>query len=242
MAIFFVQTWLVYSDSTGRATEPLSPTAQRGREVWHENNCQVCHQIFGFGGFLGPDLTNAAKRLTQAQVDLLLKEGSGQMPSFDIGVEDRRALLQFLTEVDRTGLSQPRARVSRPADELLDETVAAALEREDPLTAPEEAGLGVLRREKCLSCHLPNFDSRVRAPDLVTALSRVGEERILKVLQEGVPGKVMPQFALAPEERAGVIAFLRWLEARQDRFYRAFEVTRPDAGGSLFSLPWFEYE
>ena len=55
---FVAQTWLVYADPAGKRT-PLSPLAARGRALWHRRNCQSCHQIYGFGGFLGPDLTNA---------------------------------------------------------------------------------------------------------------------------------------------------------------------------------------
>ena len=75
--VFFVQTWFVYSDEAGRATPALSAEAARGRELWHEHNCQSCHQIHGFGGFLGPDLTNATLRLTDARLEAVLTGGAG---------------------------------------------------------------------------------------------------------------------------------------------------------------------
>ncbi|MCH7870146.1 MAG: c-type cytochrome, partial [Planctomycetes bacterium] len=36
--------------------------AKSGLAIWRENNCQACHQIYGYGGFLGPDLTNLMDR------------------------------------------------------------------------------------------------------------------------------------------------------------------------------------
>ena len=51
--IFFVQTWFVYTDPAGRRTPALSREATLGQKVWHDHNCQSCHQLYGFGGFLG---------------------------------------------------------------------------------------------------------------------------------------------------------------------------------------------
>ena len=81
VAIFAVQTWLVYSDPAGKDAT-LSPLASAGQTVWRENNCQSCHQLFGFGGFLGPDLTNAIGALSTERLDSVLTIGSGQMPAF----------------------------------------------------------------------------------------------------------------------------------------------------------------
>ena len=61
LALCFVsQTYLVYADPT--ETRVLEGEELAGRRVWLANNCQACHQLYGFGGFLGPDLTNAASR------------------------------------------------------------------------------------------------------------------------------------------------------------------------------------
>ena len=241
VAVFLVQTWLVYSDTIGRRTPPLSAQAAEGQRLWRRHNCQSCHQIYGFGGFLGPDLTNAAATLTEARVDLILTAGSGLMPAFGLPAENRAALLRFLTELDRTGVSQPRLQPRRPTAELLDHLVATVTGRGEPLTDLEAAGLEILRREKCIACHLPNFDTPVRAPDLTTVLDRRGEEQVLAVLAAGVPGKVMPKFAFSPRQQSGVIASLLWLGDHGEQAARVFEVTRP-GGWSLSSIPWFEYE
>ena len=81
VGIFLVQTWMVYTDPVGREAAPLTAEASRGQEVWHRYNCQSCHQLYGFGGFLGPDLTNAARHLTDERLDSVLTDGSEIMPA-----------------------------------------------------------------------------------------------------------------------------------------------------------------
>ncbi len=241
LAAFFVQTWLVYADQTGHATPPLSALASRGQELWHDHNCQSCHQVFGFGGFLGPDLTNATHSLTDARLDLILTEGSGLMPAFHLGQNDRAALAQFLVEVDRTGVGQPRMQPAVPTAELLDHLVKTVAERGGTLTDVEATGLSVMRKEKCVACHLPNLSSPLRAPDLTLALEKNGRDKVLRVLAEGVPGTSMPRFGFSAAHRDGVVAMLGWLGKHKEQAARVFEVTKPD-GASIWSIPWFEYE
>jgi len=238
---FVVQTWLVYADSSGRQTPPLSELAERGQRVWLDHNCQSCHQIYGFGGFLGPDLTNAIRSLTDARLDLILTEGAGLMPAFALGADDRSALKQFLVELDRTGVGQVRYREPPKTSELLDHLVELVTERGAPLTDAQAAGLVVVRREKCIACHLPNHGSPTRAPDLSTAVGRLGAEKLAAVLVEGVPGTVMPRFDMPSADRAAVIEFLAWMESHPDKVASAFASTQAE-GGSPWALPWFEYE
>jgi nitric oxide reductase subunit C len=241
VAAFLVQTGLVYFDSTGRRTPPLSDLAARGQEIWHNKNCQSCHQIYGFGGFLGPDLTNSAESLTNARLEQILTLGSGLMPAFHLDTDDRTALHQFLVELDKTGVGQPRARPKLPIAELLDGVIAAHEKRVRPLSAPESLGRGVVRRERCFGCHLPNYSSLHGAPDLTTAIERRGSAGIRAVLAAGVPGKAMPKYAFSAEDEAGVLAFLQWLQANHESVAAAFESTRP-GDASFGSIPWFEYE
>ena len=239
IVVFFVQTWVVYSDPAGRATPPLSDLAVRGQALWLGKNCQSCHQIYGFGGFLGPDLTNVARTLTDARLDVILTRGAGQMPAFHFDKDDRDAMRQFLIELDTTGVGVPTVGPDLPAEELLDLLVEKV--GKQTLSAAENIGLAIVRKQKCISCHLPNHGNPVRAPDLTVALDRLGKDKVLAVLAAGVPGKLMPRFELDAKQQAGIVAVLTWLSKHRDRAERVFEVTRP-GGGSLLSLPWFEYE
>ena len=80
VACFVIQSCLVYFDPS--PAPGLTNAARQGRRIWHTHNCQSCHQLYGFGGFLGPDLTNATERLTPARLEHLLTVGSREMPAW----------------------------------------------------------------------------------------------------------------------------------------------------------------
>ncbi|MCP4808866.1 MAG: cytochrome c [Proteobacteria bacterium] len=105
-ACFIGQTALVYSDDPGPTQ--LDATATRGAEVWHEQNCQACHQLYGYGGFLGPDLTNFATRGDEARLGAWLAAGPGAMPAFELPPDDQAALWAWLQAIDSTGVGQAR--------------------------------------------------------------------------------------------------------------------------------------
>jgi nitric oxide reductase subunit C len=235
--IFFLQTWLVYSDPTGRATPPLSPEAALGQRVWHDHNCQSCHQIYGFGGFLGPDLTNAHERLSEARLNSILTVGAGQMPAFELDVEERQGIAAFLAEVHRTGRGQlPPQRSFDPAAAL-----ARAVANDADLDPDAARGQMVMLEQKCLSCHLPNPVSEKKATDLTTLIAKLGPAGVEGMLAAGIPAKGMPSFALDPADRRALIAFLKWLGANQQAVQRTFEEAAPKKGAAT-GLPWFEYE
>ena len=81
-----------------------------GRLVWQKNNCHTCHQLYGLGGYLGPDLTNVYSRTAnnEAYIKSIIKSGVKQMPAFEISDDEMKALLHFLKNVDATGTSNPQ--------------------------------------------------------------------------------------------------------------------------------------
>ena len=107
LATLFFQAGLLYFDQTGYKTRALSFKGQEGQKIWLENNCQSCHQIYGFGGFLGPDLTNAMAYLTDQRLHDVLTNGSQQMPSYQMQTKEIDSLKAFFSELNKTGVSQP---------------------------------------------------------------------------------------------------------------------------------------
>ena len=81
-----------------------------GRLVWQKHNCHTCHQLYGLGGYLGPDLTNVYSRSVNNEhyIRGIVKSGVKQMPAFEISEEEMNALLQFLKNVDQSGTSNPQ--------------------------------------------------------------------------------------------------------------------------------------
>ena len=123
VAGFIAQTCLVYSDTFETVT--LDAEGVRGRRIWHRNNCQTCHQLHGFGGFIGPDLTNVAARVQRSQMDAQLTVGSGQMPAFHMSQDEIDAVWAYLVAMNETGIGQarnPRHAGASPPEE----TIAAA--------------------------------------------------------------------------------------------------------------------
>ena len=94
----------VYLDEgvTGEALQ-LSEQASLGKKIWHAENCMVCHQFFGMGGYLGPDLTNVARRIGPETIAWVVRHGRGSMPAFELEDEEVAAVTAFLVEMDGTG-------------------------------------------------------------------------------------------------------------------------------------------
>lgn len=84
--------------------------ANDGKIIWQNYNCQNCHQLYGLGGYLGPDLTNVYSNPAKGEkvIRALIKSGVKQMPKFNINEEGISSLIEFLKSVDATGKSDPR--------------------------------------------------------------------------------------------------------------------------------------
>ena len=104
---FLGQSWLVYADDPGPVR--LEGAALDGARLWHEHDCQACHAIYGYGGFMGPDLTNFATRSDSAKLSAWLIAGPGAMPAFELEQQEREALWAWLQAVNATGVGQARA-------------------------------------------------------------------------------------------------------------------------------------
>lgn len=242
IAAFAFQTWLVYTDSAGREM-PLSQDAQRGRAVWHERNCQSCHQIYGFGGFLGPDLTNAIEQLSAERLESVLTLGAGQMPAFHLSPEERDALVQFLQEVGATGVGQLKlGEVVTPEALLAQVTEGLAAAEGSELSPAAARGRGIMIGQGCITCHLPNPESLHRAADLTTLARSSDRGSVLTILRDGMPGTAMPRLGLSPEEGEAVFEFLEWMSAHDAEIQAAFEGLSGGRELDFARIPWFEYE
>jgi nitric oxide reductase subunit C len=235
--IFFLQTWFVYTDPAGRRTPPLSREAARGRGIWHDRNCQSCHQLYGFGGFLGPDLTNAHERLSKARLDSVLTDGAGQMPAFHLDERARSDVAAFLAEIHETGRGQLKPQKSFDAAAVL----SAVFESATDLSPALARGRLVMAEQKCIGCHLPNPRSEKNGTDLTTVIKKLGPRGVQGMLEAGIPAKGMPKFTLASDDMSALIVCLEWLGANQATVHGAFANAAPAELEST-GLPWFEYE
>jgi len=79
-----------------------------GKMVWQQYNCNACHQVYGLGGYLGPDLTNVYSKRGPAFIQAFLKTGTGAMPQFHLSEEETNSLLSYLKDIDASGKSDPK--------------------------------------------------------------------------------------------------------------------------------------
>lgn len=78
-----------------------------GQEIWQEKNCQSCHQLYGLGGYMGPDLTNIASDSGKGAEYMytFMKYGTGRMPNYHLTDDEINDLITFLSWVNKSGVS-----------------------------------------------------------------------------------------------------------------------------------------
>ncbi|MBI4616909.1 MAG: c-type cytochrome [Planctomycetes bacterium] len=236
---------VAYTDVPRDASEPgLSKIERRGLDIWRRENCQACHQIHGFGGFLGPDLTN---RVTDSTSDeefaAILEYGNGRMPALGLQPPERRAVLAFLRYLARTGRAIPEplgARRSVPPIEHHRLIAAEWCEAEGRELEPAvRRGCEVWTREQCGKCHVP-FDRGTKlAPDLSGATTLRSAPYLAELLAQG--RRNMPSCELAPDEIADLAAFLDWFCAHRGELVETNDRMLARDEFSWRDIPWFEY-
>jgi len=102
--VFVTYNIIIYTSDKAYGVVHLSKKAQQGENLWLQNNCNSCHQLYGLGGYLGPDLTNEYSRVSnQDYLKAMFNSGVKTMPQFYFNSKEKEALIQFLKEVDQTG-------------------------------------------------------------------------------------------------------------------------------------------
>ncbi|MBL4698516.1 MAG: cytochrome c [Phycisphaerales bacterium] len=236
---FVAQTFLVYADTSEHA--PLDEQAIAGRRVWLANNCQACHQMYGFGGFLGPDLTNAASRIGQDQLSARLVLGEGQMPRYDMDVDEVDALWSFLEAMDKTGIGQARnpqiANASGGGSTAQVDSLAKLIEESGDLAVA--GGFEVFQSNTCTTCHVLYGKSFIGASDLSLTSGLFENDVILHVLEHGRE-PIMPPTGLSADDRQLVLSFLVFMNEQREKTL-ARVVDKP-ARSFWKSIPWWEFE
>ena len=90
------------------APQSALATAQvkHGQRIYQQNNCMACHQFYGLGGYMGPDLTNVVSSKGAAYARAFLISGTERMPNFGFNDVEMDDLVAFLEFVDTMGTYQ----------------------------------------------------------------------------------------------------------------------------------------
>ena len=86
-------------------TQPLaqftsykSPQVERGLVLFYKKGCQYCHEINGHGGIRGPNLSKIGRTWSEAQLEVQIVNGGGNMPAYggQLDKAELNALVRFL--------------------------------------------------------------------------------------------------------------------------------------------------
>ncbi|MCF8257609.1 MAG: cytochrome c [Flavobacteriales bacterium] len=96
---------MVYDQGTAHSTgeEAYTAAADRGKMVYHQYNCVSCHQIYGLGGYMGPDLTNVTTSKGRAYAEAFITGGTAKMPRLGLDRQETDDLLDYLEYVGKAG-------------------------------------------------------------------------------------------------------------------------------------------
>ncbi len=105
---FFFYSAYIYTAGTEAAHVPeMSEEARRGQQVYQDYNCMACHQFYGLGGYMGPDLTNVISNRGAAYAGAFIAAGTATMPNLGLSPEETSDVVAFLGFVDTTGTYPP---------------------------------------------------------------------------------------------------------------------------------------
>ncbi|MBK5284127.1 MAG: cytochrome c [Bacteroidia bacterium] len=83
----------------------LMEEARQGKILWQLKNCSACHQLYGLGGYMGPDLTNVISANGKGELfaEALIRNGTNVMPNYHLSNNEVNSLVAFLKYVDASG-------------------------------------------------------------------------------------------------------------------------------------------
>ena len=104
---FVIYSFIIYTKGTESdvvLSENELSLVKQGKQIYQQYNCMSCHQIYGLGGYLGPELTTAwsDKHRGEEFIKAFLKSGGRRMPDFKFEPHQIDALTSYLKYVDST--------------------------------------------------------------------------------------------------------------------------------------------
>jgi nitric oxide reductase subunit C len=104
---YIAYTVIVYTEGTVK-DEKYSLAEQqqirKGKELFQKYNCSSCHQLYGLGGYLGPELTTAwsDKHRGKEYMKVFLMAGGQRMPKYNFNEDEINSIISYLRYVDST--------------------------------------------------------------------------------------------------------------------------------------------
>lgn len=107
---YLVYSSIVYTKGTEASTVAVNSGAAsilNGKKLFQKYNCISCHQLYGLGGYLGPELTNACSDPARGELYMraFLQAGGTRMPNFHFSAEEVDDIISYLKYVDATAVN-----------------------------------------------------------------------------------------------------------------------------------------
>ena len=107
VAFFFYSGYVYTKDTEATHLPPMSQVERQGAAVYQQYNGVACHQFYGLGGYMGPDLTNVISNRGEAYSRAFITAGTATMPNLGLANEEIDAVVAYLSFVDKTGTYPP---------------------------------------------------------------------------------------------------------------------------------------
>lgn len=107
LGVFLIYSVYLYSHLPVQEVT-VTASQEKGKMLWQKYNCNACHQVYGLGGFLGPDLTNEYSLRGPEFINAFLLYGNNVMPNFHLTPDEIQALTDYMQGMDASGKADPR--------------------------------------------------------------------------------------------------------------------------------------
>jgi len=107
VGLFIVQSVFTWTTATA-VNDPdaeYDASAHRGAELYRDFNCTACHQFYGSGGYMGPDLTNVTIEADKgaAYARGIILSGTQRMPALGLTPQQADDLVAYLKAASASG-------------------------------------------------------------------------------------------------------------------------------------------
>lgn len=191
---------LLFAAQASAGAFTVSGDPERGKEIFKNRGCAICHSIDRVGGMVGPDLTQVTVRRTDERLVNWLKDPPSLLKDTDMPKVPWKAekeifdLIAYFKTFRKEVRSDFLGKVSK-----------------------REAGKRLIKEYDCRSCHriIDPVSGRERYPELTHVGSKRTKKWInnwLKDPQAVKPDTFMPTYPLSDEERSAIVEYLTTLK------------------------------
>ena len=108
--VFVIYSITVYTKGTEKFIQYSGAEMEcinKGKIIFQNRNCISCHQLYGLGGYLGPELTTAWSDKTRGEIYIraFLMAGGNRMPKYNFNKDEINSIVEYLRYVDSTAIT-----------------------------------------------------------------------------------------------------------------------------------------